>query len=671
MKSMPKPSLKPLPQLSLSALSVAVALACLAPDAHALRVGSAEVRSQLGQPLDLVVPFSAEGDPAFQPDCVRVLPSGGDGIPGVGPTRLDVTQRGSDWSVRLRTAQPVFEPAVKVVLEVGCAQRVRRDFVLLLDPPLAPEGSQRALMGAPAELPLVLGEPVIASRRGEPLRMRVPVSGRDAAGLEGSCVSVSTNPASLGARALVRPVRDGATLLISSDTPVDESRLGVSVQAGCGTPVVRDYSLLLASPNLARESAVPAGELAPAPRRRAAVATEGAAAATRTPAAAPKVAAAAPPPPVPERAPKPAAGDRLVLAAPEAAVAPTAPVAAAADGPAGAVSEAPAAAAAGLPAEREQQILAQLDTLTKEMQSLRAELAAAQARNQELQKAQVFAQQSASSAPSYAWIFAGVAALALGFGLLLAWRSRRPVEGGWEEQDAPVGPATRLGVRHDEEPLGRPTALRRPAAPVPRKEATDEKSAAAVAAAWAAASIAEPATAASARAVANTALDTQSAPEGEAIEVTEFANTGQLIQDLYTPFLSSDVSRSPAATSESGGPAAQPLPAPPIPSAPLPLDASTGGESGGASRPAAMPHRVDVDLDAMTELLAQQKTQIAVDLDVGTQALPTQILDDWDQTLFQPPREETPRPAEPPAPLIPLDFELKFDAPDTPARNKS
>lgn len=669
MKSMPKPSLKPLPQLSLSALSVAVALACLAPDAHALRVGSAEVRSQLGQPLDLVVPFSAEGDPAFQPECVRVLPSGSDGIPGVGPTRLDVTQRGSDWSVRLRTAQPVFEPAVKVVLEVGCAQRVRRDFVLLLDPPLAPEGSQRALMGAPAELPLVLGEPVIASRRGEPLRMRVPVSGRDAAGLEGSCVSVSTNPANLGARALVRPVRDGATLLISSDTPVDESRLGVSVQAGCGTPVVRDYALMLASPNLARESGVSTAELAPAPRRRAAVATESSAAAPRAPAAAPKVTAAAPPPPVPERAPKPAAGDRLVLAAPEAAVTPTAPTAVAANGPAGPATEAPAAAV-GLPAEREQQILAQLDTLTKEMQSLRAELAAAQARNQELQKAQIFAQQSASSTPSYAWIFAGVATLALGFGLLLAWRSRRPVEGGWEEQDAPVGPATRLGVRHDEEPLVRTTALRRPVAPVPRNEATDEKSAAAVAAAWAAASIAEPATAASARAVANTALDTQSAPEGEAIEVTEFANTGQLIQDLYTPFLSSDGGRSPA-PGESGGPVAQPLPVPPIPSAPQPLDASAGGESGVAARPAAMPHRVDVDLDAMTELLAQQKTQIAVDLDVGTQVLPTQILDDWDQTLFQPPRDEAPRPAEPPAPLVPLDFELKFDSPETPARNKS
>ena len=668
MKSMPKPSLTPLPHLSLSALSIAVALACLAPDAHALRVGSAEVRSQLGQPLDLVVPFSAEGDSAFQPDCVRVLPSGGDGIPGVGLTRLDVTPRGSDWAVRLRTAQPVFEPAVKVVIEVGCAQRVRRDFVLLLDPPLTPEGSQRALMGAPSELPLVLGEPVIASRRGEPLRMRVPVSGREAAGLEGSCVSVSTNPAALGARALVRPNRDGATLLISSDTPVDESRLGVSVQAGCDAPVVRDYSLLLASPNLARDSAVSTGELAPAPRRRTAAATESSPTAPRPPAAAPRVAAATPPPPVPERSPKPAAGDRLVLAAPEAAVTPTAPAAAAANGPAGAATEAPAVA--GLPAEREQQILAQLDTLTKEMQSLRAELAAAQARNQELQKAQIFAQQSASSTPSYAWIFAGVAALALGFGLLLAWRSRRPVEGGWEEQDAPVGPATRLGVRHDEEPLGRPTALSRPVAPVPRKEATDEKSAAAVAAAWAAASIAEPATAASARAVANTALDTQSAPEGEAIEVTEFANTGQLIQDLYTPFLSSGGARAPAA-GESSGPTVQSLPVPPIPSAPQPLDASAGGDSGVAARPSAMPHRVDVDLDAMTELLAQQKTQIAVDLDVGTQALPTQILDDWDQTLFQPPRDEATRPAAPPAPLTPLDFELKFDAPETPARNKS
>jgi len=650
-----------LPTPSLTALSLAVALACLAPSAHALRVGSAEVRSQLGQPLDLVVPFSAEGDPAFQPDCVRVISSGGDGIPGVGPTRLDVTPQGNEWSARLRTAQPVFEPAVKIILEIGCAQRVRRDFVLLLDPPLAPEGSQRALAGVPADLPLVLGEPVIASRRGEALRMRVPVSGRDVAALDASCVAVSTNPGGLGARALVRQNRDGATLLISSDTPVEEARLGVSVQAGCGMPVVRDYALLLATPALARESAAPTGEAAPQPRRRAAPLAGSATSTPRPQAAAPAATPAAPPPPVPERAAKPAAGDRLVLAAPEPAVAPAAPAAAA--------SDAPATPAAGLPAEREQQILAQLDTLTKEMQSLRLELAAAQARNQELQKAQVFAQQSASSTPSYAWLFAGVATLALGFGLLLAWRSRKPAAGGWEEDEAPVGPATRLGVRHVEEPVGRPTALAPAVAPAPRPAPVDEKSAAAVAAAWAAASIAEPATAAAARNAMNTALDTHSAPEGQDIEVTEFANTGQLIQDLYTPFLSS-AGGGTAAPSEAARSQMQPLPTPPIPAAPLPLEAATSSESDAAARPAAMPHRVDVDLDAMTELLAGQKTQIAVDLDVGTQVLPTQILGDWDQTLFQPPRDAADQPAAPPAPLVPLDFELKFEAPDAPERKK-
>ena len=35
-----------------SALAVAVALACLAPAAHALRIGGAEVRSALGQHTD-------------------------------------------------------------------------------------------------------------------------------------------------------------------------------------------------------------------------------------------------------------------------------------------------------------------------------------------------------------------------------------------------------------------------------------------------------------------------------------------------------------------------------------------------------------------------------------------------------------------------------------------
>ena len=659
MNAMPTLTRSPLPPLSLSALSLAVALACVAPTAHALRVGGAEVRSQLGQPLDLVIPFSAEGDPAFQPECVRVLSSGGDGIPGVGPSRLEVTPRGSEWSARLRTAQPVFEPAVKVVLEVGCAQRVRRDFVLLLDPPLAPEGSQRALAGVSADLPLVLGEPVIASRRGEPLRMRVPVSGRDAPALDAACVVVNTNPNSLGARALVRQTNDGATLLISSDAPIEESRLGVSVQAGCGTPVVRDYALLLSSPNLAREAAMSAGEPASPSPRRAASAAQNPVAAARPAAAAPKLAAApaAPAPSVPDRAARPAAGDRLVLAAPETPVTPATP-------PATTV-EAPAAPVAALPAEREQQILAQLDTLTKEMQSLRAELAAAQARNLELQKAQIFAQQSASSTPSYAWLFAGVATLALGFGLLLAWRSRRPSGGGWEEE-TPVGPATRLGVHPEHERIARSAPESTSDLPTQRAAQVDAKSAAAVAGAWAAASLAEPAAAAAGRSGVPTALDAHTAHDDDAIEVTEFANTGHGIQDLYTPFLSTVPGGAPSApTSEA------PLPVPPVPDAPRPLAEVSAGIPATAGISASRPHLVDVNLDAITEMLAQQKTQIAVDLDVGTQILPTQVLDDWDKALFQPPRDEATRAAAPPAPLAPLDFELKFDAPETPARSKS
>jgi hypothetical protein len=321
---------------------------------------------------------------------------------------------------------------------------------------------------------------------------------------------------------------------------------------------------------------------------------------------------------------------------------------------------------AGLPAEREQQILAQLDTLTKEMQSLRAELAAAQARNQELQKAQVFAQQSAASTPSYAWLFAGAATLALGFGLLLAWRSRKPADGGWEENSA-VGPATRLGVHPEHERSTRFVPESSPVQTTQRVAAPDEASTAAIAGAWAAASPPEPA---AARGGVPTVLDAHSTPDDGAIEVTEFAHTGQGIQDLYTPFLAT-IPGGPTASRPSTPSGEAPLPVPPIPEAPQPLAGVFAAAPGAARGASSRPHLVDVNLDAITEVLANQKTQIAVDLDVGTQVPLTQVLGDWDPTLFQPPRDESPTPAAPAVPLTPLDFELKFDATEAPARRKS
>lgn len=583
-----------------SALALAVSLACLAPSAHALRIGGAEVRSAIGQPLDLVVPLSAEGDASFQPECVRVLrDSSSDGIPGPGLTRLEVEPRGSDYLVRVRSLHPVNEPAIKLVLEAGCAQHLRRDFVLLLDPPREAM-REVSRVPAPPELPLVLGEPALASARGEPLRLRVPVTGREASTLDPACVAVTVSPGGQG-QALVRRIGNSTSLLVSTSLPIEQARIALSIQAGCVAPVVRDYSLLLAQPSLPRVSGGEEGAIRPAtPRKKPRPAVAQAPAALETPAAVSPSAQAAPgkASAAELRGGRSApAGDRLILA--------EAPPAASAEGKAAE----PSAPDSRSLSEREAAINAQLEALNKEMAELRSELAAAQARNAELIKLQQQAL-SSQSTPSYAWVFATVAALALALGLLLAWRSRKPLEGGWADDAQPeIGPATRIGVPHR-------TVSGRPAAWAPAVAAGAGGAAVAVAAA-------------PVRPEEHAQDDDQ-----HAIHVTEFANTSQLIHDLYSDYID---------------------PAAPMPAAPRPPEVA-GPAVGGEWVPPAAP--------AADENGPLTKTQLAVDLDVGTLTPPTEVLGDWDDSLFLKPREDRPAQDKPAAaPLAPLDFELKFDLP--------
>lgn len=605
----------PVPARRLKLLALAVALSCLTPAAHALRIGAAEVRSALGQPLDLVVPISAEGDPSFQSECVRVLrEQSDDGIPGPGLTRLEMSPRGGDFLLRVRSTQPVFEPAIKLVLEAGCGQRVRRDFVLLLDPPVARESQTR-----PIELSLVLGEPVLSSGQGEALRLRVPVIGRDAATLDASCVAAATQPGG-PAQVLLRRAGEATTLLISTPAPLQAARVGVSVQAGCESPVLREYSLLLAQPALATAgapapSAAPRAAKPPRPLREA-----GSAAPTGSKRAGAAAAGASPAASGSEVAPPASrAGDRLVLAEPAAP------------------AEAPIS-------EREAAIAAQVEALGKEMAQLREELAQAQARNEELLRLQASlsgkqAEAQAKDAPSYAWIFATIAAGALALGLLIAWRQRRPAAAGWADEHPPeAGPATRLGLKRAEAAPAPTTARIVPTTIAPRPAAAASSSQAAPALATASAAAVAPLAAA---AVVAAAPD-----DDHAIHVTEFSDTGQLIEDLYADYL-----ESPAPAVTSLGDIAPSLPVPAPVAAMVPPPAAQPATAGAAPR-------VDFDLGSQPDPLTGLKTEVAIDLDVGTLALPTQVIGDWDQELFMQPKG---KPAA--GPLSPVDFELSIDLP--------
>jgi hypothetical protein len=75
----------------------------------------------------------------LQPDedvgCIQVRPPGDD-LPSVFNTRSQVIQSGGRTSIEIRSQQPIDEPAIGLVLSVGCASPVARDYVLFLDPPV-------------------------------------------------------------------------------------------------------------------------------------------------------------------------------------------------------------------------------------------------------------------------------------------------------------------------------------------------------------------------------------------------------------------------------------------------------------------------------------------------------------------------------------------------------
>lgn len=116
----------------------------------ALSVGNIQIKSRLGEPLRATVAVTLDTREGLSTDCIRTINSteGDDSLPivlGVS-TSLENTKEGA--IISLATAQSVEEPAARLLIEIGCASPVRREFVLLLDPPVGPS------LTAPIALPV-------------------------------------------------------------------------------------------------------------------------------------------------------------------------------------------------------------------------------------------------------------------------------------------------------------------------------------------------------------------------------------------------------------------------------------------------------------------------------------------------------------------------------------
>jgi pilus assembly protein FimV len=606
-----------------SAIALAVALALGASNAYGFGFGLPEVTSALGQPLRMSVPVALDPDVELAPECLRIVGgTEGDPVPALSMARVTLERDGSHGRLRIESLQPVNEPVLRVAIEAGCAQHVRREFTLLLDPPGltppavaswpaagAPAATAAALAAAlPPSSDLGLGMAEIQGRVGQPLSMRVPVTGAGAAALTLQCVRLGDAPVSADGAPVLSAARldlersgpDTWVRLVTPD-PVTEPALRVVLEVGCEMPLRREYAVLLGMPlppvaDLAAAAPQPPPQAEPAPPSPPPVAKP------RPPRlkAVPSVPKPAPRT-QPARAPEPAAAP-----APK----PQAPVAAkAADRLVLSSSEPSPDAAAAAAAAREAEVMKRVQELSNEVRQLRAELAAEKERQRE----------AAASEQRVGFVWGAVVVSLIGLGVagLLGWRRRQSEKPEWAAIAAAAA-ARPTG-------LGRETVVP-PAAPAPAPALARKPA---------------PAAAPAAREEHSTeATETGNPPHK--IEVTELHDTVQVIEQLYTSFLDRDSGRRTVPITQSAAP-----------SDGLPLDLTTASkanldrDSGRRTVPitqsaglsldltAAPPPKSPIDAAPATEDLSsplaepttrfdldtpsQAPTDLSLDLDLSTQ----------------------------------------------------
>ena len=103
---------------------------------HAIGLGELQVQSGLGQALRATIRVFGS-DPANRPaNCYSARLSTADGGFIVSP-RVALVGSASAGMLSLATSVSLAEPALSLMVEVACGDTVRKEFMLLLDPPLA------------------------------------------------------------------------------------------------------------------------------------------------------------------------------------------------------------------------------------------------------------------------------------------------------------------------------------------------------------------------------------------------------------------------------------------------------------------------------------------------------------------------------------------------------
>ncbi len=161
---------------------------CHAGSAAAFGLGEINVRSYLGQPLHATVPLLGAA-PGMTADCLSLGASTGSIAP---PRRaqLRIEQTGEKLLLHIRTTESVNDPIMQFELVSDCESRLRRDYVVLLDPPaqMASSVALEVPVAAPASMAPVppapqhprRAQPAVAAATPAPAAAHQPVKPRSA-----------------------------------------------------------------------------------------------------------------------------------------------------------------------------------------------------------------------------------------------------------------------------------------------------------------------------------------------------------------------------------------------------------------------------------------------------------------------------------------------------------
>lgn len=147
------------------ALIAAGLISCAGPlSSSAMLLGELAVHSHLGQPLRASIPLKAGLDEELDSRCFSLArPEGqGDYASYLTQARLELVETGGQFQLKIRSAQAINEPFLRLLVQGNCGQgHLSREFTLLLDP------VEYGQIRSPAVKPAVAAEPQIPKAQGQ------------------------------------------------------------------------------------------------------------------------------------------------------------------------------------------------------------------------------------------------------------------------------------------------------------------------------------------------------------------------------------------------------------------------------------------------------------------------------------------------------------------------